>query len=187
MNNIPTIARILIVGHSFISRLAQDIQRDPIIDVDFNLKQCEIRCFGVSGTSLEILEKHNGLIEFMNQYKPNIVILQIGGNDICRPDLWPETLSSHIVDFMNSLLVQQQTVCQVFVCELFVRNQPIYITPEQYEGKRQIVNNMLKVFLSDSCKMHFWKHLRLMNWEYLGRMEYIWQCKGQEHFIGVCV
>ena len=36
-------------------------------------------------------------------------------------------------------------------------------SPEQYEEKRQIVNNMLKVFLSDSCKIHFWKHLRLMN------------------------
>ena len=44
MNNIPTIPKVLIVGHSFISRLAQDIQRDPILDVNFNLKQCEIRC-----------------------------------------------------------------------------------------------------------------------------------------------
>jgi len=51
MNNIPTIPKILIVGHSFTSRLAQDIQRDPILDVNFNLKQCEIRCFGVSGAS----------------------------------------------------------------------------------------------------------------------------------------
>jgi len=77
MNNIPTIPKILIIGHSFISRLAQDIQRDPILDVNLNLKQCEIRCFGVSGASLEILEKHNGLIEFMKQYKPSIVILQL--------------------------------------------------------------------------------------------------------------
>ena len=72
---------------------------------------------------LEILEKHNGLIEFLKQYKPNIVIQQIRGNDICRPDLRPETLSCHIVEFMNSLLVQQQTVCQVHVdiSYLFIR------------------------------------------------------------------
>jgi hypothetical protein len=49
MNNIPTIPKVLIVGHSFISRLAQNIQRDPILDVNFNLKQCEIHYFGVSG------------------------------------------------------------------------------------------------------------------------------------------
>jgi hypothetical protein len=57
MNTIPTIPKVLIAGHSFISRLAQDTQRDPILDVNFDLKQCEIRCFGVSGASLEILRK----------------------------------------------------------------------------------------------------------------------------------
>ena len=77
----------------------------------------------LSGASLEIPEKHNGLIEFLKQYKPNIVIQQIGGNDICRPDLRPETLSCHIVEFMNSLLVQQQTVCQVhvYISYFFIR------------------------------------------------------------------
>ena len=67
MHNIRAIPKVLIVGHSFISRLAQNIQRDPILNVNFNLKQYEIRSFGVSGALLEILEKHNVLIEFMKQ------------------------------------------------------------------------------------------------------------------------
>ena len=67
-------------------------------------------------------------------FQPHIVILQIGGNDLCNPEVRPETLASQIIDFMTKLSTEYN-VSQVLVCELFHRNKPSNITVMLYEHK----------------------------------------------------
>ena len=154
--------RVLILGHSFISRLANDIFVKPYLDSNFDLMQCDIHCYGIGGASVKtFFDKQEVCAEIVN-FKPHIIILQVGGNDLCFEDLKPETLACQIIDSMEELHSKYE-IKQIFVCELFIRSNPRNISYGVYEHKRKIVNQMLKDMLSDKPYLNFWKHLRLMN------------------------
>lgn len=82
---------MLIVGHSFILRLMTDTQVNPRLHSDFNLIQCTARCCGISGARINTIIQNYTLLSCSSYYKPHIVLLQIGGNDICNRHLRPET------------------------------------------------------------------------------------------------
>ncbi|VDI10947.1 Hypothetical predicted protein [Mytilus galloprovincialis] len=153
--------KVLILGHSFISRLTQALTYDPKLSPDFNLAQCSVSCYGISGGTVDRLKNNDDLNAHIQQFQPSVIILQIGGNDLCDPSLKAETLACNIVDLMSDFQLHYSFVNKIVVCELFTRTQPWYITAEQYENKRRIVNQMLPILVDD--KKHFWKHLRLMN------------------------
>ena len=153
---------VLIVGHSFISRLAHDLTAVNYLDPSFDLIQCNIQCYGVSGAKVATLIDHPGLDNVIRDFQPKIIILQIGGNDICDNDLKPEKLACNIIDLMAALQ-EKYALELIVVCELFLRYAPRNITPYQYEQKRNIVNQMLSIMLEDSRDVKFWKHLRLIN------------------------
>lgn len=154
--------RVLIVGHSFISRLDNAIGR--YLPINFNLRQCVIQCFGVSGGRTDSLRANQGLRRKIVSFQPAILILQIGGNDLCEPLKRPESIACDIVELMESLQACS-SVRVGLVCELFVRTRPRAISPQNYEEKRQLVNQMLPTLLQTSSHEHllFWRHLRLMN------------------------
>ncbi|CAC5378273.1 unnamed protein product [Mytilus coruscus] len=63
--------------------------------------------------------KSNPLIvqEKINK-EPSVIILQIGGNDLCDPGLKPETLACKIVDLMSDFQLHYSFVNKIVVCEL---------------------------------------------------------------------
>lgn len=154
-----TMDRVAIVGHSFISRLHSALRNNVNFPDSFNIAGCDIRCYGRSGGTVNSLSNDIGLTQFLILFQPRVVILQIGGNDLSS--VAPETLAYRIVDF-TSYLKDNFNVQQVYVCELFRRLSPRFISPNEYEHNRQVVNNMLKTIFEDSSDLHFWKHLRLM-------------------------
>jgi len=53
--NTHDVPRVLIVGHSFISRLMTDIQVNPRLHSNFNLIQCTVHCCGISGARIDTI------------------------------------------------------------------------------------------------------------------------------------
>ena len=157
--NTHDVPRVLIVGHSFISRLRTDIQVNRRLHSNFNLIQCTVRCCGISGARIDTIMQN---YTCLSDYKPHIVLLQIGGNDICNHHLHPETLAFHIINFMT-MLRTNYNVSQGIICELIYRQNPRGMTANMYEQRRCLVNNMLNIVLENRQQEHFWKHLRLMN------------------------
>ena len=154
---------VLLVGHSYISHLRSWIGQQNW-QFDFNLQQCNVRYFGLSGGTVGTLYHNAAFWRCIYNFRPNVIVCQIGGNDICFPDLRPESIACEIADFTHELALLD-FVQVVVICELFTRPKPRYITPDAYEEKRRTINNMLPVLLEDihAHKTFFWLHLRLMN------------------------
>lgn len=79
-----------------------------------------VNCYGIRAGKLGGLQHDVALQTHITQYQPNLILLQIGGNDLCIRSLRPETLPCDIVDYMNSLF-DFDFVKVVLICELFAR------------------------------------------------------------------
>ena len=84
------IPKILVLGHSFVRRLRDDLnaQFDPRASVNFHLPESGyIQLQGIGGRTVEKMFKHD--LSFVQQYKPDVLILEIGTNDlsICAPEV----------------------------------------------------------------------------------------------------
>lgn len=108
------------------------------------------------------------LQNYITSLKPVVILLQLGGNDICYSSARPEKVACSIAELME-MLGKIESVQVGVVCELFKRLRPRNIPPQLYEERRKIINNMLPVLLGDLThkKILFWRHLRLMNSPYM--------------------
>lgn len=161
--------RCLIIGHSFIWRLAnyasapgpvkekdykftKEVIRRGIID--FNLKQCEVKYFSLPqwwglqsfGVSRNLgKSKCNAFTELQrecSEYQPHIIFLQIGENDIAI-DRSEHKIVSDILS-LASFLVQGLGVLEVCIGEQLTRPIPRFLSPQDYFSRRQFVNRLLK-------------------------------------------
>ena len=77
----------LILGHSFVKRLIFDIKSKThrIFSLDFNLKdRASVHIHGVGGRTVPKLWKHD--LSYVSRINPDIVILEIGTNDLSVED-----------------------------------------------------------------------------------------------------
>ena len=144
-----TVARVLILGHSFIRRLREYIGRNADLDVSLHiLEGIELKWHGVGGrTVLKTVQFDLSVVEL---FKPDIVILQLGTNDLSH--LPAVNVGSAIEDLTRSLhdLLNVKCVC---VC------QTIYRTGAPNFNKNVILlNRYLKVVLEPIPYAIFWRH-----------------------------
>ena len=66
----------------------------------------------------------------LSDYKPHIVLLQIGGNDIYNHHLHPETLAFQIIDFMT-MLRTNYNVSQANLVGFFTPFRPNVLSYDQ--------------------------------------------------------
>lgn len=164
MARATTIPTVLIIGSSFVTRLTGEFSKNGVIRSDFNLLQCNVQCFGLSGGTVNSLKHNAELDTLITETQPSCLILQVGGNDMCNTYLQPETLACSINDWMDYLCTHYCSVKTVTFCEIFERTQPRDIPAHVYSYRRSVVNQMLPdLIAASSHKTFFWKHLRLMN------------------------
>ena len=145
-------------GSSFISRLDRAIGRS--LTTNFNLRQCVIQCFSVSGgrPTAYALRANQGRLRKISSFQPTILILQIGGNDLNDPNRRPEPVAYGIVELMVGLR-SCPSVRFGIVCELFVRHDH-GLYHHKFMNKRHLVNR-ITTFLQATSHEHlmFWRHL----------------------------
>jgi lysophospholipase L1-like esterase len=158
-------SKVLVVGHSFINRLQRALGQ--IAGCNYNLEldpnSCVIEFYGISGGTLDRLADDHRFVDKLREFRPDIIVLQLGGNDLCNPTVRPEVFACRLVEWSESLLKQFSFLGKVIVCELFIREKPRHTSAETYEYKRTFVNHMLKDMLEVIPNLSFWRHLRLMN------------------------
>ncbi|OWF44968.1 hypothetical protein KP79_PYT13025 [Mizuhopecten yessoensis] len=106
-----------------------------------------------------IVEQMYSFMSVLRNYGPQVIFLQIGGNDIVGSTS-PERLADDIFRLCRDLLCGISGLQCVVVGSLFVRLQTRGVLATQYEFLRQRVNNCLA---SQSCnRVVFWWHKRLI-------------------------
>jgi lysophospholipase L1-like esterase len=78
------------------------------------------------------------LHQCISSFRPHIIILQIGGNDICDPWARPETITCNITELIRTLHSFHSVRVGV-VCELFIRTAPRRVSAHAYEEKPVII------------------------------------------------
>ena len=142
--------KVLVFGHSFVKRMHRDLRSkfDVRAALNFNMHNVAIKLHGVGGRTVDKLVK----IDFnrVTQFQPNIVILEVGTNDLTLEK--PETVGSRIDDLVRMLL-GVPSVRVVGVC--LVTNRA---SSPKFNEKVAILNQYLTVVLEDKHNVFCWRH-----------------------------
>ena len=142
----------LVLGHSFVRRLKAFSNKNRS-SRNLNLEDtCRVFLSGIGGRTVDKLIQFD--LAKLHVLQPNVVVLEIGSNDLCDISSDPETIGSTIITLIDSLRVEF-SVDWVVVCQILPRkNQPY---PE-YNSARSSLNSWLKNTLSTTEHATFWRH-----------------------------
>ena len=152
-----TWSRVLILGHSFATRLLDFVKGDDKARLDFGLKTCSITILGHGGARVRDIVKRWS--EHIADTDPDIIVLLIGDNDLA--DGTPEEISAHIVSTASLLSRRYKAV--VCVGQLFPRFPPH--TPNRrwpfqagYNQAAHAINRILACEIATVDGLRFWHH-----------------------------
>ena len=143
--------KVLILGHSFVRRLRDDLRSnfDSRADENFHLSSDAIVYLsGVGGRTVRKLRQHDlGVVSSRN---PTVIILDIGTNDLV--DIRPEVVGSEIEELIR-LFLDSFSVSVVGVCEVLPRVQAPF-----FNAAASILNQYLNGVLEPIPNVFCWKH-----------------------------
>ena len=151
---------VTILGHSFVSRLEQYIRYHADSNNNLNLNLSvpdgvEVSFFGVGGATTDRIIKHK-LSDI--RLIPDVLILEIGTNDLADPTISPHDLVENIDVILHFL--KQNGVRLTVVCQILPRkNIPPY-TPD-FNRKVFQTNKILSKSLTHNNNAIFWQHRTL--------------------------
>ncbi len=90
---------ILLLGHSFVTRLARYAATYHAFGLNLRLEENEVVFHGVPGTALPQLRLE---VDMVQTLQPTIVFLEVGTNDLRSRD--PDDLAEEVAYFAKSLL-----------------------------------------------------------------------------------
>lgn len=153
--------RALVLGHSFVRRVVEFIDLQQANDSyrrDLNLSEaCDVEIFGVGGRTVDKVIRMD--LEVIKRNAPNIVVLELGSNDICDSHCDADTVALSIVA-LTELLIKSFSVPFVVVCQILPRMHTPF---EGYNERVQKVNTLLREALQNINSAKFWRHRGLVN------------------------
>lgn len=103
--------RVLVLGHSFVWRLENFIRRStrPCVEPDFALPQpTSIHFHGIGGHTVHFLQRYD--LAVVRTFQPTILILEIGSNDLCNPNLLVNDLAFDLLRLIYTFHFQYGVV-----------------------------------------------------------------------------
>lgn len=142
------VPKAMILGHSFVRRMQNDMTSDTRMKKNFGLSDVKIRMFGTGGRTVKKLRLFD--LDKVKVYGPDIVILEIGTNDLSN--ISALTVGDSIDELAKDLITKYsvQIVC---ICLIIPRKNE-----KEFNEKLQLVNNFLQTVTSDNPKIFVWKH-----------------------------
>ena len=153
---------VLILGHSYVRRLAQFVytsSMDVSPNFGINIAKCKVFYARFGGASVHRI--HQELRKEVNRVQPSVVILQVGSNDVKRNSDDPEELATRVLQLARRL-VNDFGIAHVVVSQLFLRNKT-YCT--RYNEIVQMMNTHLHDQLQGERCISFWRHFGFWNAE----------------------
>ena len=148
---------VLVLGHSYISRLNQYIARDPRRD-NLALKKSSALTFmvDVGHDQPGSVFSASSQLDLVWNLSPDAVVLDLGSNDLCD---WGATTESTVLSIVDLALrisripgVRHVLVCSI-IPRLFVPNWK-----PNFNTNVQDTNRLLAKFLEGMSNVHFWRH-----------------------------
>ena len=148
--------KILVLGHSFVRRFQFFLNqgRDDRTVPGLNLSSVDVHFLGIGGRTVAKILAFD--LEHVRALQPDIVILEIGSNDLCEVGQRPETVGSSI-ESLVSTLHEVYNVAFIVVCQVIHRATLPSHSP-QYNSSVNILNNYLEVVLDPVSFAEFWCH-----------------------------
>ena len=152
-----SVPNILILGHSFVRRLKDDLAArfDARAAPNFHLPESgHVSLYGAGGRTVDKIHAYD--LSLVLKYKPDIVILELGTNDLST--LRPEVVGSKIDD-LAQVLRDQYKVRVIGVCQVVNRNIPHTRSPDcDFNAKAAVLRQYLSVILADQHNIFLWEH-----------------------------
>lgn len=144
--------RVLILGDSFIRRLRDFIVRNvPEYDLCLNLKErVNMQWHGVGGRTIAKIRQFD--LNEVIRFRPDVVFLQVGTNDLTQRGMTPITVGSAIEDFVR-LLHDEHGVRFVCVGQT-IKRSPV----GNFNFNVEILAQYLKVVLEPLPFAVYWTH-----------------------------
>ena len=137
---------VLIVGHSFVRRFELFLSEgiDTKVRQNLNLScSAQITFLGVGGRTVHKLSKFD--LHFVRCLQPQIVILEIGSNDLSPPDARPKVVGSKIETLVQHLHAECQLET-IVVCQTINRAAGLR-DPPSFNDRVALLNQYLSVVL----------------------------------------
>lgn len=150
---------VLVLGHSFIRRLRDDLsnQFDPHARVDFNLaERAIVSMFSIGGRTIKKLQRFDLPV---NRLKPQIIILEIGTNDLSNTT--PKIVVKNFVKLVRRLLDDFSTHV-VGVCHVIPRGDS-FPNADSFNVSAHIFNCLSKPALESIPNVFCWTHRGFSN------------------------
>ena len=172
------VTKVLLLGHSFIAGFKRFLQdRDTAEhNVTLNLSHAEflIQFSGRRGASIPRIRAN---LEIVEDFNPEICILQAGTNDICAKPLnaadsyWEEWVAGNLFALAQHL-VNKCMVKRVVIMQILKRVEPTrpvkYPVDVNWFGDRcDSINRLVMALVQNEGHIFFWKHKGLFEHEHL--------------------
>ena len=118
---------------------------------------CNVKTIGIGGRTVDKLIKFD--LQAIRGTAPNVVILDIGSNDLCDEQAAPDLVALSILALVEILLKDLQLQCLV-LCQVLPReNQPF----AEYNDRVWRLNGLLREAVKSIHGVKFWLHRGLCN------------------------
>ena len=153
--------RALVLGHSFVRRLkefAAHNHSDGTYDLNLGLSNvCSVIFHGIGGRTVDKMIRND--LDKIRSAAPNIVVLELGSNDLCDKDSDPETIALSIVALVE-LLITELSLRFIAVCEVTARQIEPFVG---YNVRAALLNSHLRESLHAMPAAKCWQHRGLIN------------------------
>ena len=144
---------MLLVGHSFISRLAEYALVSGTMNLGLDESDCQVAFFGRRGLTLRKLVP---LTDEVLSRQPDVVFLEIGCNDIDM--VAPVVLAEQVFQFAKMLVARG--VRRVTVSQIFFRDaaRSRYHVVRDFNDRVTQYNQRMRELTMASATVDFWRH-----------------------------
>ena len=146
--------RVLILGHSFVHRLYSfiDSTSNPVLILSLGITEpLHVKWHGIGGRTIaKALAFDLHVVEY---FKPHVVILKLGTNDLTHLD--PTTVGSSVED-LTRVLHFRYGVQRIVVCQPIVRDKAT-----EFNSQVTLLDMYLEIVIPSLPHAYFWKHRSL--------------------------
>ena len=148
--------RVMILGHSFVKRFDESC-----FVSNLGIGNVVLNVHGVGGRTVEKVRRYD--MEDVRRFSPQIIVLEIGSNDLCDPNVDVDVFVSSVVEFCDFLLSSVASVKFICVCEVIRRKWTSGVPLQLYNTNVAAYNIKLKEVMGSKPTIKVWRHRGFQN------------------------
>ena len=147
--------RVVIVGHSFVSRLQTFVRSDSrMTNLRLDPRKYDVSFIGIPGASTRGRKSLQPALQGLGDRHADCVFIEIGSNDLCDENIEPRRLARDIVSLARFVSVGYEPKC-VVIGSILPREGPRW---ESYNQRVVATNRCLSVLAMSEPGIHYWRH-----------------------------